>query len=625
MIVKMNKYAYLVYHKEYDAFLEKLRSMGVVHIKCTKSTAEHSVLQKIATEKKRIQTHIDYFDKLLKEEAKKQVQNFPDKTTEKSTVAVASPKILPKQEQEALIGRIENLHDELNKSIAALSQMEKEKSKFFAWGDFSYAKIAALRDTGYEVSFFTCPKAHYDEAWETEHNAFVIGVVQSLTHFITVTPSGESLSIDADEAVMPESDYAHLEAAIDEEQQRKENLENELLTIAQNDYRALLQIKAELEDASQWNNALVQTASEVDEKLMFLQGWVPENLSSTMEKELTQAGYYCREMEITDEDIVPIKLKNGKFARLFEPITNLYSLPNYKELDQTPLFAPFFMLFFGLCFGDGGYGLLMLIIATLLKRKAQGGMKPILLLTQYFGLATIFIGILTGTFFGIQLVKIEAFSSVRQYFLSSDNLMVISLVIGFIHILFAKTVAAYKIKIQRGFRHSLASFAWIFVILSLGAVLILPSANIVIPQTLTYILYGVAILFALIVLFYNTPGKNIFINFGTGIWNTYNMVSGLVGDVLSYIRLYAIGLTSALLGGVFNSMAIDMTASLSPFIRWLPVLLILLLGHALNIGLSLISSFVHPLRLVYVEYFKNAGFEGGGSAYQPFKKISNNK
>jgi V/A-type H+-transporting ATPase subunit I len=134
-------------------------------------------------------------------------------------------------------------------------------------------------------------------------------------------------------------------------------------------------------------------------------------------------------------------------------------------------------------------------------------------------------------------------------------------------------------------------------------------------------LYGTIGLSGATALFYNTPDKNIFLNFGSGLWATYNTVSGLVGDILSYIRLYAIGLTGALLGGVFNTMAIDMTASLNPFVRWLPMLLILLLGHALNIGISLISSFVHSLRLIYVEYYKNSEFEGGGIDYKPFRKI----
>jgi V/A-type H+-transporting ATPase subunit I len=285
------------------------------------------------------------------------------------------------------------------------------------------------------------------------------------------------------------------------------------------------------------------------------------------------------------------------------------------------------MLFFGLCFGDGGYGLLLIAASLLFRSKVSEALKPIMTLVLLFGATTLIIGVLTGSFFGCSLVDFPAFAGAKKWFLSSDNLMVISLVIGFFHVLYGKCIAAVKIKIQRGLKYSLSAFAWIFVILSLGCVLALPMFKVTLPKTVQLILYGVAGLSAAVALLYNMPGKNVFLNLGAGVWNTYNIVSGLVGDVLSYIRLYAIGLTGALLGGVFNSMAIEMTASMNPFIRWLPMLLILLIGHALNIGLSIISSLVHPLRLIYVEYYKNSEFEGGGKQYEPFRNVQtiNNK
>ena len=109
-------------------------------------------------------------------------------------------------------------------------------------------------------------------------------------------------------------------------------------------------------------------------------------------------------------------------------------------------------------------------------------------------------------------------------------------------------------------------------------------------------------------------------NFGTGLWNTYNMASGLLGDTLSYIRLFAIGLTGSILGGVFNTLAVTMTDGMNIVARAICMLLILLVGHSINIALCTISSLVHPLRLIFVEYYKNAEFEGGGKAYEPFRK-----
>jgi len=604
MIVKMNKYAYLVYHKEYDSFLERLRSLGVVHVKnASDSIAEPAIIQELTAKEKRAKTQIAFLESLL-----------PDD--------IASKPEATKQDYELIISQIETLREKSAKVQSAIASLEKEREAFTVWGDFSYDTIAKIRQSGYITSFYTCQKSHFDNEWLSKNNAFVINEVQSNVYFLTLTPIGFPVAVDADQVKLPSRDYNHICSEIDAAGREKAEIDATLLEIARDYTAPLKKYKTEIENQIAWSQTVAKTSSEAGDKLMLLEGWIPNDKTAEMAAALEKEGYYCQPLDITDDDVIPIKLKNNRFTRLFEPITQLYSLPNYAEFDPTPLFAPFFMLFFGLCFGDGGYGLLLIAVALIMKNKVSVSMRPILTLLLYFGAATLVIGILTGSFFGVSLIEIKAFASIKNYFLTSQNLMIISLVIGFVHVIYGKFVAAMKIKIQRGFKYSLSAFAWIFLILSGACILALPMmTQIVLPKPLEYFLYGVAGISAAIALLYNTPGKNVFLNFGSGLWATYNTVSGLVGDVLSYIRLYAIGLTGALLGGVFNSMAIDMTASISPFIRWLPMLLILLVGHALNIGLSLISSLVHPLRLIYVEYYKNSEFEGGGLDYKPFRKL----
>jgi V/A-type H+-transporting ATPase subunit I len=605
----MNKYAFPVYHKEYDAFLERLRSTGVVHVKQTKPVADHPVIVKLTAENKRVTAQLEYLDGLLKAEGKSGAEPAPVKEL---------PSV---SESEKILVQVEDIRDKLGKSKTSLLSLEKEREAISVWGDFGYDTLAKLREAGYVVTFFTCPESHYDEAWENDCNACIINEIQSAVYFITITPSGANLSINADRAKLPVKDYEHIMADIEAEKKQKEELEGKLQDIARNYYDSLNSLKTNIENETAWNNVLLQTDSRADDKLMLLEGWIPDDRTAEMEKTLACAGDYFLKLEVTDEDNIPIKLKNNRLTRLLEPITKLYSLPNYNEFDPTPLFAPFFMLFFGMCLCDGGYGLLLILITWYLKRKLSDDVRPVLSLLQCFGVATLIVGTVTGSFFGASIVNIEYLSSLKKYFISSDSLMIISLVIGFFHVIFGKLVAASKIKIQRGWKYSLSAFAWIFLILAFACVMVLPMADIHLSKTVEYILYGIIVVSALVALFYNTPGKNVFLNFGSGIWITYNTVSGLVGDVLSYIRLYAIGLTGGLLGGVFNSIAIDMTASLNPFVRWLPMLIILLVGHALNITLSMIGSLVHPLRLIYVEYYKNSEFEGGGNDYKPFKKL----
>lgn len=119
----------------------------------------------------------------------------------------------------------------------------------------------------------------------------------------------------------------------------------------------------------------------------------------------------------------------------------------------------------------------------------------------------------------------------------------------------------------------------------------------------------------------NNLGRNMFMNVGVGLWNSYNMITGLLGDLLSYIRLFALGISSAIMGFVFNSLAVEMSGSI-PVLSILIMIVILVIGHSINLFMSGLGAFVHPLRLTFVEFYKNAGYSGGGKKYHPFKKIN---
>lgn len=605
MIVKMSKYAFMVYHKEYDTFLSTLRDLGVVHIKTTKSITDYDNLQELLAERKRIHTLLRYFKGL--QTGVKDLPSVPGRHLDKK----AGLKLLDK---------IEELQEKRVQLIASKQSLEKDIAYMEIWGEFSYQNINRLKRAGYDVTFFSCPTAKYEPAWEEQYNAFLISNFQSVTYFVTVTKDGTPIDIDAERPKMPSLGLEKLRVRYKQRLEDIRNLDEELKKRAVEDYATLEEFDRNLLDEFNLANVWVQTDKQAGDKLMLLEGWVPEEIAPVMEKELEEKGYFFQQLEKVDGDKVPIKLKNNKFTRLYEPITKMFSLPNYAELDPTPFFAPFFMLFFGMCFGDGGYGLLVIIACAIAKRKVNPDFKPYLTLFQYLGLAALIVGTLTGSFFGVSLADVPALSKVKGYFLNSDNLMTLSIVIGLVQIIFGKAVAAYKTKLQKGVKHSIAPFAWVFVIISLACAFGLPMLNVHLPDAAVTVFYVIAGLGLIVAYAYNTPGKNIFLNFGTGLWNTYNMASGLLGDTLSYIRLFAIGLTGAILGGVFNTLAITMTDGLNVVLRVICMLLILLIGHSINIALCTISSLVHPLRLIFVEYYKNAEFEGGGKAYEPFKK-----
>mgnify|MGYP000443179551 FL=1 len=605
MIVKMSKYAFMVYHREYDAFLTTLRELGVVHVKETNSVLDNAELQALLAERKQVSTAIRY------------CKNLNSQTKE---VTVAPARGLTKAEGLKLVGKLEEMQEKQAQLQAAKVSLEKDIAYMDIWGEFSYANIRRLKKAGFDVTFFSCPTSKYEPKWGEEYNAFLVNNFQSVTYFVTVTKTGTPIDIDAERPKMPDRGLAKLHLAMEQLLDNIKVLNNQLKEYAAGQYNTLIELEKNIQNEFNLSNTLVQTDREAGDKLMLLEGFVPTEEAPAMEVALEKEGYYFQELDIQDGDRVPIKLKNNKFSRLYEPITKMFSLPNYTEFDPTPLFAPFFMLFFGLCFGDGGYGLLVLLACLFFKRKVNPDFKPYLTLFQYLGLAAIIVGTCTGSFFGIALADVPALSKVKDYFVSRDNLMTFSIVIGLVQIIFGKTVAAFKMKAQKGVKYSIAPFAWVFVITALALAFGLPMLNLQLPETVKTVFIGIAVIGLVVAYLYNSPGKNIFLNFGTGLWNTYNMASGLLGDTLSYIRLFAIGLTGAILGGVFNQLAVDMTEGMNIVLRAVCMLLILLVGHAINIGLCTISSLVHPLRLIFVEYYKNAEFEGGGKEYRPFKK-----
>lgn len=605
MIVKMSKYAFMVYHREYDAFLSTLRELGVLHVKETNSILDNTELQALLAERKQINQALRFCKNL----------NGMSKGT-----ILAPATELTKQEGRELVEKLEEMQDKRVQLQSARVTLEKDIAYMDIWGEFSYANFNRLKRAGYDVTFFSCPTSKYEPKWGEEYNAFLVNNYQSVTYFVTVTKTGTPIEIDAERPKMPDRGLAKLHVAYDLLQDNIAALDIRMKEYAAKQYNTLIELDKNIQNEFNLSNTLVQTDREAGDKLMLLEGFVPIEEAPVMEAALEKDGYYFQQLDIQENDRIPIKLRNNKFSKLYEPITKMFSLPNYAEFDPTPFFAPFFMLFFGLCFGDGGYGLLVILACTIAKRKVAPDFKPYLTLFQFLGLAAVIVGTCTGSFFGIELGKIPAFASVKNYFVNSDNLMTFSIIIGLVQIVFGKTVAALKIMSQKGTKHGIAPFAWVFIIVALCCAFGLPMLNVHLPEIVTNIFLGIAGVGLLVAFLYNSPGKNIFLNFGTGLWNTYNMASGLLGDTLSYIRLFAIGLTGAILGGVFNSLAVDMTEGMNIVARVICMLLILLVGHSINIGLCTISSLVHPLRLIFVEYYKNAEFEGGGKEYKPFKK-----
>ena len=588
MITQMKKYTFLVFHRDYEPFLTQLRDLGVVHItqKATGLIEDDEQLQAALQ-------HEDELRRLLK-------QGAPDQ----------------------LLAERANIEQSIADAKQAASQVA-------VWGDFDPARIQQLKDAGYTLRFFACSTSVFQEEWGIK-----VSEKEGKTYFVNFDNSSKDLDNSdllekATEIPLPEKSAAQY-------MQEVENLKG-LLAAANARIEAwqmanIEDLKAQLKEARQkidWQRVTLSTDKLAEGSLCLFEGFCPIDKEAELNAMLAKAEVYYEETDPEKEDEVPIQLKNNFYTRLFEPITRLYSLPNYAEIDPTPFFAPFFMLFFGLCLGDGGYGLLILLagIAVILKAPK---MKEWGWLGVFMGLTTMVVGILTGMFFGINLEEVAFLAPVKQYFITETNatvhfmggsyhpMMVFSILIGIFQILFAMGFKVVKITLRDGFKYAAYDCAWLVALVTL----IVWAATASSLSTIgLYSIYAILGICALFILFYSNPDRKILlVNIGGGLWGTYNMVSGLLGDVLSYIRLFALGLAGGSLGNVFNALALQAGGALPGWIGWLPTLLIMVFGHALNFALCLISSVVHPMRLTFVEFYKNAGFEGGGKEYKPFKK-----
>lgn len=588
MISQMKKYTFLVFHRDYEPFLTQLRDLGVVHI--TQKAA--GLIENDESLQAALQ-HEDDLRKLLKQGATDELL----------------------QERASIVER-----------ISAAQEAAQQAS---VWGEFDPAHIQALKEAGYTLRFFSCPIKSFQEEWGIK-----VSEKEGKTYFVLIENSSKDLDISellekATEMPAPEKSEAlwlqeveSLKAQLAEvdariEAWKKENIDK---------------LQAELKEARQnidWQRVKLSTDKLAEGSLCLFEGFCPIDKEPELNAMLAEAQVYYEETDPTKEDEVPIQLKNNFYTRLFEPITRLYSLPNYEEIDPTPFFAPFFMLFFGLCLGDGGYGLLILLagIAVILKAPK---LKEWGWLGVFMGATTMIVGILTGMFFGINLEEVAFLAPVKQYFITETNatvhfmggsyhpMMVFAILIGIFQILFAMGFKVVKITLRDGFKYAAYDCAWLVALVTL----IVWAATASSLSTIgLYCIYAILGICALFILFYSNPDRKILlVNIGGGLWGTYNMVSGLLGDVLSYIRLFALGLAGGILGNVFNALALQAGGALPGWIGWLPTLLIMVFGHALNFSLCLISSVVHPMRLTFVEFYKNAGFEGGGKEYKPFKK-----
>jgi V/A-type H+-transporting ATPase subunit I len=513
---------------------------------------------------------------------------------------------------------IRDLQAEVESLNQQLATLKKEIEYTEPWGDFDPQIIEKLRKAGLRISFYIIPSRKFDPQWLSKYNIGVVNEQPGVIYFILVNEGQEEIDLPAEEVKAPERPLSELLKKQEAIQTRLSEIEEEFARLAASSIPLLQKTLHQIASEVDYHVVVNNTLSEAEGKLKILEGFAPVETKETVEKYCEENGIFYIETQPDPNEKVPILLRNNSFAKLFEPIGHLYSLPKYGELDLTPFFAPFFMMFFGFCLGDAGYGLFIFIAATLFKKfKAKPSFKPYVTLAQYLSLATFIFGAISGTFFGISLIDadIPIVENIKSYFFDSNKMLVLSLILGAVQIVFGMCIKVVNITHQEGFRNALSLVGWLILILGLLIRQGLVSAG-VLPKGETIVLYSILGVSCLLIFFLNDLKTNVFVRIGKGLWDVYGMATGIFGDLLSYIRLFALGISSSILGIVINNVAMSILGI--PYIGPLLFVVFLVIAHLGNIAISSLGAFVHPMRLTFVEFYKNAGFKGGGKQYKPF-------
>jgi V/A-type H+-transporting ATPase subunit I len=352
------------------------------------------------------------------------------------------------------------------------------------------------------------------------------------------------------------------------------------------------------------------------ESTTLIQGWVPikhNEKFATITQDVLGNDFYLNFEDVKEEEIddVPIQLENNDLNASFEAVTGMYSLPKYNYLDPTPLLTPFYLIFFGMMVADAGYGLLMLI-GTLLALKFfhfEAEMKKMIKFFMYLSFPTIVFGLMYGSVFG-DMIKFNGLIDTNRDVMT---ILILSVIFGVIQIFFGLGIKAFVlIKMGKPLEAFMDVGSWAITLLSLGG---LGASGMLGNPVLKTISTAGAIIGALLIVF--TQGRQMESKagkIGQGLYELYGITSYL-GDLVSYTRLMAIGLSGGSIAGAINTIMRMIPGPIGVFVLG-P--LIFVIFQTVNLLLSLLSGYVHSLRLTYVEYFSKF-YDGGGRAFKPFE------
>lgn len=587
MIVPMKKITLLMSAHSSHAALQVLRRMGILHVKHIQPPQGEDL------------------DALLTQSAQ----------------ADRALKILNVQGGDVKHRSIKFSPDEIIEDILAVNQElsvvqtrlhdKKETAQWFeTWGDVSPASVAVLQEKGVFIRFYTSDTASLKKLPDDKQ----IRVIKESgsTVYLAFFAGSEEEKLDFKEAILPDIEPGVLKQEIRDLNKQIAKLHRKLadMTVFSESLRkhmSSIEKKIEL--------CRILNGMGNEEAFAYLQGFCPEETVPELKKTADREGWGYIIQDPDNPAEVPTLLKNSRFLRIIEPLFQFMGiLPGYHEQDVSLVFLLFFSVFYAMIIGDAGYGLVFLGLTAFLRSKNRKAPSEPFMLFYILSVTTIIWGVLTGTWFGsraiaqwapVQKFIIEPMFSFNESREAQQFMMRFSFFLGLIHLMIAHFMSSLK---KWPSLKAVAEWGWILICAGMFFVVDLLVLSNPMPVFATILMITGLVIVGIFTNFQKHPLKLLGSFIGT-LLNSIQSVIASFSDIVSYIRLFAVGLAGVTVAASFNGMANGLAAPI-----------ILVLGHGLNIILGMMSVIVHGVRLNMLEYSGHLGQEWTGHPYKPFKE-----
>ena len=636
MIVPMKKVSLITLGDKKNETLKKLRKLGILHIEITEGSGEK--LLKLKEDISLIESAVYSVGK--------------PKNTE--TKEAGSDEIL------AIAKEISSLTDKKKELLAEQITISSELENFKSWGEIDPIKIKDITESGIDISFYEMPKTEYDNLGESIKTLSIEKTKSSVKFLIKNSGTDEEkeiinslsnyrLELPSISTCEMRQKIADLDSSIKsiDEKISSYSLYSDSMKNAIKDFEK--QVEFEIYSTGMANEDL--TANEKAISVSYFKGYIEAENVECLKQTAKENSWGILVEEPTEEDNVPTKLKNNKFVSLIYPLTDfLGTVPGYFEYDISGWFLAFILIFFGIIFGDGGYGLLITTVAAIPIIKsllAKKEISPAFLLVGLFGLSTILWGTLTCTWFGLtpdqlpvwlKSLSIPVISNVyadklwQPFWVSGDvglttaqNLQIFCFSLALVQLTVAhiKGIARNRksLKLLGDLGSILQLVGIYYVVLSLVVNAQVFSFGLVISGipigTTAIALIGIG--FFLSFVFSNFEGS-VIKSILSSLTNIVSVLLGVVNvfsDIVSYIRLWAVGLAGAAISATVNELAGPL---LGNFLFMIVAIILLVFGHGLNMILNILSVIVHGIRLNTLEFSSHLDMSWSGHKFKPFKE-----